>query len=148
MQFRSEKIKDVLEEAKPLLVAHWEEIAHYKDIPFDPDYDQYLKLEELGITRSYSARTEDGILIGYAVFVIKYNLHYKTSLQALQDIVYLDPKHRGAGFFLIKFCDAELKKEGIQVVVQHVKAAHNFGPALVRMGYELQDLIYTKRLDK
>lgn len=148
MQFKSEKISDILEESKPLLQKHWDEIAHFKDIPLNPDYDQYLKLEQMGITRSYSARMEDGKLIGYAVFFIRPNLHYKDSIQALQDIIFIDKNYRGAGLGLIKFCDRMLKEEGIQVVFQHIKASHNFGPALERMNYELVDLIYAKRLDK
>lgn len=148
MKFKSEKIADVLEEAKPLLLKHWEEIAHYKDIPFDPDYDQYIKLEELGTTRSFSARTEDGVLIGYAVFFVRPHIHYRSTLMAYQDIIFLDKAHRGIGFFFIKFCDDSLRSEGIKVVLQHIKAKFNWGPMIERMGYELQDLIYTKRLDK
>lgn len=147
MEFKSEKIAVALEEAKPLLKKHWEEISHYKDIPFDPDYDQYLKLEELGITRSFSARTKDGILIGYAVFFLRPHIHYKSTMMAHQDIVYVDKEHRGIGFMLLKFCDEELKKEGVVVVTQHIKSKFNFGPMLERMGYELMDLIYVKRLN-
>lgn len=147
IKFKSEKIVDVLEESKTLLQKHWEEIAHYKDIPLEPDYEQYLKLESIGATRSFTARTEDGILIGYAVFFIKHNIHYKSSLQALQDIIFVDKKYRGLGFMFIKFTDEQLKLEGIQVVYQHVKAKYNFGPLLDRLGYELVDLIYAKRLN-
>lgn len=147
MTFQEEKLKNCLDEAKPLLYAHYKEIAHYQDIEFNPDYEMYLKMDEAGIIKSYSVR-ENGVMIGYAVFFIKRNLHYKKSIQAQQDIVFIKSDKRGCGLFFIKWCDEQLKREGIQVVYHHIKAAHNFGKALERIGYELQDLIYSKRLDK
>lgn len=147
MIFSKSSIKACLEESKPLLQKHWDEISHYKDIPLDPDYDQYLKLEELGITRMFSARTKEGMLVGYALFLIRPHIHYKTCIMAYQDIIFIDPSRRGIGMFFIQFCDEELKKEGINVVSQHVKNKFNFGPMLEKIGYELMDLIYVRRLN-
>lgn len=147
MIFKEESVKDVLDEIKPLLKEHWNEIAHYKDIPFDPDYEAYLKLDESGFLKVFTARTDTGVLIGYAVYFIKHNIHYRSSLQALQDILYLHPAHRGRGSVFISWCDDQLKSKGVQIVSQHIKAAHNWSRVLERMGYELMDLIYVKRLD-
>lgn len=131
----------------PLLQLHWKEIAHYTDIPLDPDVNQYKMLSSLGMIRIFTARCE-GHLSGYAVFFVRPNAHYKTSLQAVQDILFLDkPMRGGNGYKFIQWCDEQLKKEEIQVVYHHVKQAHNFGPMLERMGYELVDLIYARRLD-
>jgi hypothetical protein len=47
----------------------------------------------------------------------------------------------------IKWCDEQLRAEGVAVVYHHIKAAHNFGPMLERFGYELVDLIYSRRLN-
>lgn len=149
VSFKIEHISEFLEEIKPLLEAHWEEIAHYKDIPLNPDYELYLAIEKTGALRCYTARTSSGELIGYSVHLLKYHPHYKQSLQANQDIIYIDPRYRGGvGGRFILWCDEQLKAEGVQVVYHHIKAAHNFGKLLERFGYELQDLIYCKRLDK
>ena len=148
MTIREERIVDTLEEAKPLLFKHWDEIAHYKDIELNPDYDLYIKTEQAGFNKCYIARDDNGKMIGYAVFFIKHHPHYKQSLMAVQDIIFIDPERRGVGLFLIRFCDAELKKIGVQVVSHHVKFAHDFSKGLERMGYEKQDIILTKRLDK
>lgn len=147
MIFAITTIKEILEEAKPLLQKHWQEIAHYKDIPLDPDYDQYIKLEELGITRTFSARTKDGVLIGYAVFFVRPHIHYRSCIMAHQDVIFIHPERRGIGFFFIAFCDEALRKEGIQVVSQHMKSKFSFGPMLERIGYELMDLVYVRRLN-
>ncbi len=135
------------EEAMPLLRLHYKEIAHYQDIPLDPDEDAYLDAEKRGAIRCFVARDQFGLLMGYAVFFVRYNIHYKTSLQAIQDVIYVDPNKRGIGARFIPWCDAKLKEEGVQVVYHHVKDEHNFGPLLERIGYKLIDHIYGRRLD-
>jgi GNAT superfamily N-acetyltransferase len=137
----------LLEEIFPLLQMHYKEIAHYKDIKLEPDYVLYVKIEEAGGIRFYSYRDPEGKILGYAVFFIKTNMHYASSLQALQDVIFIHPEHRGHGKKFIAWCDEQLKSEGIQVVYHHVKKAHNFGPMLERMGYELVDLIYARRVN-
>ena len=147
MTFQREELKDCINEARPLLLEHWKEIAHYPDIQLEPDEERYFASEAAGVLRVYTAR-DDGAIVGYAVFFVNTNAHYKSSLQAMQDIIFIDPKHRGSGGRFILWCDEQLKAEGVQVVFQHLKSRHNFGKMLERFGYELMDLIYAKRLDR
>lgn len=135
------------EELLPLLEAHYQEIAHFKDIKLEPDFEQYIRVEEAGSLRVFTARDEDNALFGYAIYFVRANIHYKSSVQAVQDILYVHPQYRGIGAKLIAHADRELAKEGVQAVYHHVKSEHNFGPLLERMGYKLVDLIYAKRLD-
>lgn len=146
--FQREKAQECFAEALPLLAEHWQEIAHYKDIPLDPDYDSYAAAENNGNLVCFTARTETGELIGYAVYFIRRNLHYKSSLQAYQDILFISKPRRGMGGKFILWCDEQLRAMTVQVVYHHIKAAHNFGQLLERFGYELMDLIYSRRLDK
>ena len=147
MEFRRENISALFEEAVPLMVKHYKEIAHYKDIELEPDWDAYNKAEEIDAVRVYTIR-DDGQMIGYAIFFFHTNYHYRKSLQAYQDLIFIDPKHRGPGYKFIKWIDGQLKAEGIQIVYHHVKATKDFGPMLERIGYELVDKIYARRLDK
>lgn len=149
MRFSQEILShDLIVEMIPLLYKHYKEIAHYQDIELDPDYEQYLKIQELGMIRVFTARDEiNSSLIGYSVFFVRHNLHYKNSKQAVQDILFLHPERRGVGGKLIDFADSMLTADGVQVVYHHVKKEHNFGKLLERKGYELIDLIYGKRLD-
>lgn len=149
VEFASEGVNStLLQEMLPMLTDHWLEVAHFKDIPLDPDLGFYMNLQAANVLRTFTVRRA-GELCGYAVFVLKHNPHYKTSLQAVQDIVYLDPTVRGSlGLRFLKFCDEQLAAEHVQAVYHHVKASHNFGLVLQRIGYELVDLIYTRRLDK
>lgn len=141
-----EKIEAVLDEIRPLLAAHWEEIAHFRDFALDPAWDEYAKAQERGALRIFTARYS-GHLVGYLIYVVGPGLHYKSTLQAIQDIYFVTEQYRGGlGRRLLRFAEACLKEEGVKVTYQHVKAAHNFGPMLERQGYELVDLIYGKRL--
>lgn len=153
MRFQREiATPELIEELKPLFEKHYLEIAHYQDIPLDPDYDQYVKVEGTGCLRVFTAREfidNAEHLVGYCIFFIRPNLHYKSSLQASQDVLFIHPSFRSLGFGakFLSFCDDELRKEGAQAVYHHVKEAHNFGPLLKKLGYQLVDLIYARRLD-
>jgi GNAT superfamily N-acetyltransferase len=144
--FQRERAHEIFQEVMPLLELHYKEIAHFKDIKLNPDFESYEKLERLGSLRTYTARDQQSRLVGYAVFFIRHNIHYKESLQAVQDIIFVHPEQRGFGRRFIEWCDAELAKEKVEAVYHHVKAAHNFGPMLERLGYQLVDLIYARRL--
>jgi GNAT superfamily N-acetyltransferase len=143
--FQRESFADVIDEIKPLLEKHWQEIAHFKDIPLAPNWAGYEAAEKAGSLRIYTARKDE--LIGYGVFFIG-NMHYATTKIATQDILFLLPEHRqgGVGYRLIRFCDEQLNAEGAQAVYHHVKhEVCDFGPLLKRMGYVAVDTIYGRR---
>lgn len=149
MEYFSEEIFDeeFVEEINPLVENHYQEIAHFKEIELNPDYSKYIHLYNEGRLKLFTVRDqEDGELVGYAIFSVNYNLHYKQSLQALQDVIYIKPERRGFGKKFIDFCDSQLKDMGVEAVYHHVKVEHNFGPLLEKLGYELIDLVYGKRL--
>ena len=151
MDFALEPLTPVLQQdLGPVIAAHKDEIAHYQDIPLDPDWPVYYAAQETGALRPFTMRDETGALQGYAVYFVRPNIHYRTSLQAVQDILYLAPEHRGRmiGYRFIRWCDDQLRAEGVQAVYQHCKANRDLGPLLTRQGYELVDRVYAKRLDR
>lgn len=145
--FQKETMKTLFSEAKELLKKHYLEIAHYQDIPLDIDEESYQKIEESGALICFTARDPSGI-IGYSIYFLKRNIRYQSSIQAVQDVIFVDPEKRGFGMKFIGWCDDELRELGVQAVYHHVKAKHDFGPGLKRMGYELIDIVYGKRLDR
>lgn len=156
--YQRESFHDVWDEACPLLTEHWREIAHYDDIVLDPDVAFYARAEEASLLRIYTARLADahpappiaGKLIGYAVYFVRPNPHYRLSLQANQDVLFLLPHYRQAmlGARFLDFTHNELRREGVQVVYQHMKVAHDKEALLTRLGYEPVDRLYAKRLDR
>lgn len=151
---------ELLEEMLPLLERHWREVAHFPDIPLEVDAAAYHAAEANGALRIYTVRrlwvlpgepfhAQAWVLIGYAAFFVRHSPHYASSVQASQDVIYVDPSARGStGAQLIRFADDQLGTEGVQAVYHHVKVQHNWGRLLERMGYEAVDLIYAKRLDR
>ena len=154
MIYQRESIAAVRDEVAPLLEKHWAEVAHYKDVPLDVDYSLYEEIERAGILRIYTARIHSpGMeghkqLVGYLAAMVRFNGHYKGSLQATQDVLFVDPAWRGCGGELIRHAEEELRLEGVQVLYQHVKAASTAGRLMEHIGYELVDLLYAKRLDR
>ena len=149
LRFARETVGQVIEEIKPLIAKHYREIAHYQDIALDPDYARYRAMEALGVLRIFTVRV-DGRLAGYAIFAVCPALHYKTSLQATCDILFIDPAQRhglGIASSLLSHCDLQLGNEGVQVVYQRTKAAHDFSNLLAAKGYTLVDHVHAKRLD-
>ena len=158
MMFARERASvELFEEMEPLLRAHWREVARFLDIELDPDYPRYLTLENLGMLRIYTARQTEvsqdadsysvnDRLIGYCVFLVANNMHYRKSLQAVQDVVFLDKAYRGRGMVFLDWCDRQLAAEGVAVVMHHIKSDHDWSAALERRGYQLVDKIMAKRL--
>lgn len=141
-------------EAWPLFERHYKEVSANQDIPLEPDIQKYVMLEKSGMLRVYTVRMEnsDGqlMLVGYQFLFVNNNLHYSNSKQATQDILFLEKHLRGTGIgrAFIEWCDAQLRKEGVQVVYQHVKTYLNFGPLLEKLGYKHVENIYSRRLDR
>ena len=139
---------DLVIELLPMLKKHWVEIAHYPDIQFNPNWDAYFQLQKNNLLVVMTAR-DDNKLIGYIAYFVMPNLHYKDSLQANQDVVFVDPLYRRGtlGYKLIRQSEILLKDMGVQVVTQHLKFEHDFSPLLKRLGYEDVDKLMAKRLD-
>lgn len=111
-----ESLTDTLEELKPLLPLHWEELALNKDdVPLDPQYDVYLQRDAAGEITFVTVR-DDGALIGYLVGFVMPGLHYKTCLTCITDIFYLvqDKRAFGAGTMLFDAAEKELKRRGVK----------------------------------
>ena len=149
ISYNTEPFGEFWDDAEHLLHEHYLEIAQYLDIPLAPNYEGYRQLELDGKLKVYTVRYE-GKLIGYGVFMIAFSLKYPSSLQAIQDVLYLAPEYRGEsnGYTLIEYCDNALKELGVQVVYQHAKKKHpQLGRLLQSVGYELTDELYARRLD-
>lgn len=165
LRFAREPLTDALwAEVFPLLRSHWREVAAFPDIPLEPDRDLYRHAEANGALRVFTAREPnettvrhlDGqrsrqvvpLLVGYAAFFVRSNPHYKSSIQAVQDVLYLDPAYRGVSAVkFIAWCDAALAADGVQVVMQHLKVKSDHARLMAHLGYEPVDTIYAKRLD-
>jgi GNAT superfamily N-acetyltransferase len=149
LAYAVETYAQVINEIKPLLEAHWHEIAHFKDsIKFSPNYAIYESLFAKRGLLICTARDSDNSLCGYSIFFLIRHPHYKDDIQAVNDIIYLKPELRGkaAGGHLIQFSEAMAKEWGARWITWHVKDHFNFGPHLANIGYSLIEHTYGKIL--
>lgn len=151
LTFSIEKWEECQPEITQLCVRHWEEIALNKDcIPLAPDWDRYQLLANAGMIESAVARDEGGRLVGYQVYIVMPHMHYKTSLTAMSDILFLAPEYRKGmtGIRLMKRAEDRLIERGVQRVIQNVKLHSDWGLILERMKYKPFERLYAKLLDK
>jgi GNAT superfamily N-acetyltransferase len=144
--YQEESVQDCLEEIKPLIEAHWEEIAIHKDrIKLNPDFDKYLLLDSLGMLHILTAR-DDEELVGYFISFIQPNMHYKDEMFAINDILYIKPEHRKGtvGYRLFKKAEASLKEIGVSVIIIHAKVKNDFKPLMDKLDYERIEYTYSK----
>jgi hypothetical protein len=152
-QYNEEKLADCMEEIKPILrFEHWEEVGHYKDIPIDMEWDKYKLLEQNGKLKIYTIRSpineefKESIMIGYAFFLVDFHLHYKDTIVANQDILYVRKMYRGIGKDFLKWCDDKLKLQGVVTITHHAKPWFDYGNLFEDMGYEKAETIWARRV--
>lgn len=141
-----EPFEPFLEEVKPVLPIHWEELALDREhVPLDPQYDVYLARDRRGEVMSIALR-EDGALVGYFVGFIAPGLHYKTCLTLTMDIFYVLPEHRGSGggFVLFKAVEREARRRGIQRMFVGSKLHKDASWLFDRLGYKEVERYYEK----
>ena len=111
-----ESFTEMLEELKPLLPLHWEELGLNKDsVPLDPMFETYIAREAQGEV-IFTTLRDDGELIGYFIGFITPGLHYRTCLTCIMDIFYVvqDKRGRKGGFTLFAEVKKELQRRGVQ----------------------------------
>ena len=138
-----------LEEVKPLLPAHYEELALDKDrVPLSPQYDEYLRRDAQGMVLCIALR-DTGKLVGYFIGFIAPGLHYSTCLTLHLDIFWIHPDHRGqkGGFTLFKAMEAEAKRRGVQRLFVGSKTHLPADYLFEKLGYRKVESVYSVMLE-
>jgi len=146
IEYKEETFDQVIDEIKPLLEDHWEEIALNKEvIKLNPNYEMYEKLCNSGVMRIVTAR-DDGKLIGYCICIIAYNLHYKDSLTATNDIFFISKDYRKGSTGVKLFIKNEeiLKSYGVQRLIMNTKVHQDVGAIFERLGYKQTERVFGK----
>jgi GNAT superfamily N-acetyltransferase len=139
---------DRIPEAWPLLELHREELATYKHLMIlKPDMDKYRAIDAAGNLLGLGLFNEDKI-VGYSIFIITNALHYADLKIAQNDILYIHPDYRGTqwGIRLIKASEDAIKERGIKMIMWHGKENTSFSSLMPRLGYLVQDIMFSKEL--
>jgi len=148
--FAEEKLADAYRDAIALTELHYAEIAPYPDLfKLNPDLDAYDKMEKAGVLKVITAR-DDGALVGYFLLMMRAHPHYRDVKTAVEDMKFLHPSYRTGytGVRMIQYAEHVAKAAGCKVILQRSKAKSGHGALYARLGYDLMDEVYSKRLDR
>ncbi len=136
----------IVEDNFHLIKEHWDEVVTDKR-PLEPFWEVFREFERKGDLVCFTAR-KDGDLIGYAVFIFVPDLHSKNTRTAYNDAVFLKKEHRknGVGKSFIEYCDEEMGKMDIQIILWHVKPSVDFSGSLKAIGYKHFNTLYAREV--
>lgn len=146
IEYNEEKFEEVIEELKPLLNDHYEEIAIYQDkIDLNPNYEMYKALEDLGNLHVLTARDE-GRLVGYCVTFIQSHPHYIDHLFAANDILYIMPDYRHTELApnMLNVLEEIMKEKEVSVMTFHMKTYKPFETLMDFLAFDKTEHLYTK----
>jgi GNAT superfamily N-acetyltransferase len=144
---------ETLNEARPLLPSHYDELSEHKQagIPLDPQFDLYLARAAVGQV-IYVTLRERGALIGYLVSFVAPGMHYQGCLTCTTDIFYVTPDLRGlhGGALLFDAWNKECARRGVNLMQIGIKTRHAkyAGPLLEAAGFKATELMFWQFLDK
>lgn len=137
-----------IEEALTVAVEHFDEIAENKsELPFDPDYFHYVRLQEAGALHCVVVR-HDGKLIGYWGLIVQKHPHSQATKVALGDMYFLAAKYRGQGIGreMLQCAMAVAKQAGAKVFITREKLAHPHDALFADHGFREFERAYCRPL--
>jgi len=147
--FQRERFTERLEEELlPLAHEHNQEIGGViSDVSVRVPKEMYEHLDANDLLRIYTVR-ENGDLKGYNIFAVMLHPEY-AHFTAQHDAMFVHPSVR-SGFNSMRFlrwCDEQLKQDGVLFVTQNVTVEKDYSAILKRLGYKPSETIYIKRLN-
>ena len=148
IEYKEETFDQVIDEIKPLLEDHWEEIALHKDsIKLNPDYARYEQMFKNNNMRIVTAR-DDGKLVGYCIMMLYNHIHYKDQYMAMDDIFFIAKDYRKGltGVKLFIKTEEIMKQYGVTKLSMNVKVHQDVGAIFERLGYKETERMFTKKI--
>ena len=90
-----EKLIDLLcyDDLARITREHWQAIAlNRREVPLTVDWEAYLAAERAGTWRAFTARGDDGKLLGYIAFNYHLPIRYRTTLYIHEDTIWVIPE--------------------------------------------------------
>jgi GNAT superfamily N-acetyltransferase len=119
------------------------------DLPtLDLSWSLYHHLDDAGKLAVFTARDDDGKLMGFVMYVLAVNPHHSVLYTASCDTIAVDPDHRGKGIgrTLYLFAESRLIDMDIKQVVHHYRTVYDEKPMFPRLGFKLVEHVYAKEI--
>lgn len=147
MEYQAEFIKDILPEVAPLIKEHWEELTKYRDIPLNPNFEQYIQLQNANSLLFVTVR-DKGKVIGYCSHFIYYHMHSKDHVCAIHDLIFISKQYRN-GFIarkLIRASEEILRHIGVSFMTLTMNSDKPFERLAISCGFEEHERVFSKNL--
>lgn len=144
----SEVYKDIFH----MFQEHWNELGEAGGSSnLSIDHHLLMSLDSSGMYKCFTAE-HDGKCIGYASWVISRGIHSASDIYATTDAVYVDKEYReslmGAGVRLLKYSEKVLReKYKVNIIQFSMNINYDLGSLLSKMGYEISEIKYSKKLE-
>jgi len=143
--------KDFYKEVYPLMQSHWDELGEKGgSTNFAIDHHLMMYLNSTGMYKCFTVKYK-GKYIGYSSWVLSNGIHNATDLYATADAVYIGREYResllGAGIKLLKYSEKVLKeKYKVDIMQFSMNVNYDLSKLLSRMGYEISEVKYSKKV--
>jgi len=112
-----ESFELAIPELERIFPEHHRELGLFRDVmPLAPRFPEYVLKERLGEFFLATVRW-DGKIAAYYTCLISPGLHYRTTLSAHMDMLYVIPEYRERGLIvpLMRCVEKELKRRGVKI---------------------------------
>ena len=142
------RMSEWIEEAMPLFIEHWEEVAKVTGVP-EPSIDvEYLeRAEESGMLFTVGAFVNEE-LVGYSVNSIGKTLNFDSLVIMDNEGIFIKKQYRAmlGGIRLIEESEKLAKERGATRAKWHTYTGTRAAALFDSLGYKPYDIIYSKEL--
>ena len=132
-------------ELQALATREYDEVGQKDLLRLNIDWKRYCELDAARKLATFIAK-RDGIIVGYAAFVVQTHIHYCDALVAANSAVYVIPEARvgRVALKLLRYAEIGLKAQGVKKIYYHVKQEKDFGRLLEHLGYQDSERLFAK----
>jgi len=133
-----------------LYAEHYREVCVHQDVlALAPDWAAYERMQQADRV-VFLVAVRDGIALGYSVFFVAPHMHYRDTVVAMNDVLYVSPEHRRGrtGALLIRETENAARERGAKILSWHAKPNRGgLDEVLAKLDrYRHDETIYSTRL--
>ena len=138
-------VNSAIGELQGLATREYDEVGQKDLLRLNIDWKRYCELDAAGKLATFIAK-RDGVIVGYAAFIVQSHIHYCDGLVAANSAVYVVPEARvgRVAVKLLRYAEIGLKAQGVKKIYYHVKRERDFGPLLEHLGYQDAERLFAK----
>lgn len=147
IKYQAVNYRDCIDEIKSMFESHYDELSVTKGFRLNPDYEIYESADKRNTVKIILCKDDEKV-IGYIVFFVGNNLHYKDCLLATEDIYYLLPEYRRGRIAIKMFNFAEdyLKSIGVNMIRYTTKVHMDNSALFEYLDYNFIEKVFVKRI--